>query len=229
MYVRDEPTSSRSASAAKTLILHLGRLASNAPRLARDHGLVPVASPISMVSPDSTPLFMGTSNDSERYMATFVISTQNLHSEEHKSKLLQDCNALFVEAASTRSTTHYKLSHMSFGDDPSTLHQGRRGVQLPENRTREILAIAPARTAEISADLQGCRRPKLNTKDTERRKACHKSSNKGSTLTAGEGKRKKGSRLRACASARCVCNEVWWCPFPTSRQPPFHSGCCWQL
>ena len=59
---------------------------------------------------------------------------------------------------------------------------------------REILAIAPVRTAEISADLQGCRRPKLNTTDTERRKACHKSHHEGSASSAGR-EREKGSRL----------------------------------
>ena len=89
------------------------------------NGLVPIASPISTVSPDNTPLFMGTSNDTERY----VISTQNLHGEEHKSKLLEDC------ATNTRSITHHQLSHIRFGDDPSTLHQGQRGGQLPKKRT----------------------------------------------------------------------------------------------
>ena len=49
-----------------------------------------------MVSPDNIPLFMGTSKDSERYMASNVCNNdpKSSNGEEQKSKLLEDCNAL---------------------------------------------------------------------------------------------------------------------------------------
>ena len=67
-------------------------------KLLSSKGFVPIASRISMVSHDSTPLVMGTSNDSEMFMASNVCNNDPKSSwRRAQSKLLSHERAAFAE------------------------------------------------------------------------------------------------------------------------------------